>query len=76
MSYLSQELEDICRTIDECVAYTKDGKLLVTIKEESQWSSKSDYRSYIADMDVCKAGIHECFGNSTCVTLGTLPRCS
>ena len=62
----------MCKVIDECVAYTKDGKLLVTINPESKWTDKPGQRAYIADIDVCKAGIHECFGNSTCESLGEL----
>ena len=61
----------MCRIIDECVAFTTKGDLKVFLSSESKWSSSS-HDLYIADIDVCKAGIHNCFGNSTCISLGWL----
>ena len=59
----------MCRIIDECVAFNSKGDLKVFLKPESEWKSSSS-TLYVADMDVCKAGIHNCFGNSTCTSKG------
>ena len=59
----------MCRIIDECVAFTSKGELKVFLSPESHWT-RSSSTLYVADIDVCKAGIHNCFGNSTCTSIG------
>lgn len=63
------ELKKICGIIDECVAFNTKGDLKVFIDKESKWV-KSSSTLYVADIDVCQAGLHNCFGNSTCKSLG------
>ena len=60
----------MCRFVDECVGFTSDGKLKQYIAPESHWSSRGGVSLYLADINVCEAGIHNCYGNYTCTHLG------
>ncbi len=59
----------MCRIIDECVAFNSNGDFKVFLQPESEWQ-KSSSTLYVADIDVCKAGFHNCFGSSTCTSEG------
>ena len=59
----------MCRIIDECVGFNSKGDLKVFLSPEARWS-KSSTNLYVADINVCEAGIHNCFGNSTCTSIG------
>lgn len=50
----------ICALIVTCVG-------IIDLK--SRWGRGSGL--YVADIDVCQAGLHNCFGNSTCTYKGT-----
>lgn len=63
-------MKEICRVVDECVGFTSDGHLKQYIGPESQWSSRSGTSLYLADINVCEAGVHNCYGNYTCTHLG------
>ena len=67
---LFQELETLCQYIDECVAFTTDGRMYSYIGEEKEWKTSSGTTLYVADMDVCQAGFTTCFGNCTCTSVG------
>ena len=51
------------------MAFNTKGDLKVFLDKESKWV-KSSSTLYVADIDVCQAGLHNCFGNSTCKSLG------
>lgn len=55
--------------IDECVAFDTKGYLYSYIKQQDEWRS-SDHDLYVADIDVCEAGLTTCYGNCTCTYKG------
>ena len=67
-------MKKICRTIYECVAFTTGGHFKSIIKPQDQWRAVTSDKDglYVADINVCQAGQHNCYGNSTCKYIGTL----
>jgi hypothetical protein len=61
-----RELKRICGRIDECVAFTSDGRMKSIIERKEKWKMVASGGLYIADIDVCQNGLHNCYGNSTC----------
>lgn len=83
-----QEMKKLCRAVFECVAFTTEGHFKTIIQPKAQWrtlkpSSSSIFSShhtitaglYVADIDVCAAGLHNCYGNATCKYLGNVRHC-
>lgn len=54
---------------DECMAYDSNGLIRGIVQPQSTWRRTSG-SVFVADVDVCKAGVHNCFGNSTCKYTG------
>ena len=54
---------------DECMAYDSNGVIRGIVQPQSTWRRTSG-SVFVADVDVCKAGVHNCFGNSTCKYAG------
>ena len=69
--WIVQELESLCQDIDECVAFDTDGRMLSHIGLEKGWIS-FEGTVYVADIDVCQAGLTTCYGNCTCLSSGKL----
>ena len=67
---IMQKLKKECRLIDECVAFTSEGGLKSRIEPKARWKKVPSGGMYVADIDVCQAGLHNCQGNFTCTHLG------
>ena len=65
-------MKNICGSVHECVAFTTEGHFKTIIQPNSQWrkTNTSNTGLYVADIDVCAAGLHNCYGNATCQYLG------
>ena len=63
-------MTDWCRLIDECVAFDSRGAMYSHIPKKKEWVSSSGIDLYVADIDVCKAGLTTCYGNCTCSSAG------
>ncbi|XP_019855579.1 PREDICTED: UDP-glucuronate 4-epimerase 4-like isoform X2 [Amphimedon queenslandica] len=59
-----EELKKECGRIDECIGFTPEGSLRVAIGLQKDWTNGSGL--YVADIDICQAGHHNCRGNYTC----------
>ena len=57
---------------DECVGYDSSGKINGVLNHQGSWRRVVGGSVYIANIDVCKAGIHKCYGNASCVSTGLL----
>lgn len=55
--------------IEECVAYNADGELYSHVEQVKDWKSYKG-TMYVADIDICEAGITSCYGNCTCKYTG------
>lgn len=67
---IMQKLKKECSLIDECVAFTSEGGLKSRIEPKAKWKKVPTGGLYVADIDVCQAGLHNCQGNYTCTHLG------
>ena len=64
------QLALLCSTLDECVAFTTDGRLKSKVLPSSQWKQiDPPYGLYVVgNMDVCGAGAYTCPLNAECST--------
>ena len=68
-----QELKYWCQLIDECIAFDSKGRLYVHIPQRKNWRYPSkDTDFYVANIDICKAGITTCYGECTCNYTGKI----
>ena len=64
----------MCADIDECVAFNTNGGLKSMIDPEPKWKHTNSGGLYVAEIDICQAGLHNCYGSSTCKSLGRRER--
>ncbi|XP_019849560.1 PREDICTED: uncharacterized protein LOC109580616 [Amphimedon queenslandica] len=67
-----KQMKNICSSVYECVAFTAEGHFKTIIQPDSQWKkiNTSSTGLYVADIDVCAAGLHNCNENAICHYLG------
>lgn len=51
------------------MGYDSNGIIKGVLDPESSWS-RTHGDVYIADVDVCQAGVHKCYGNASCISTG------
>ena len=53
------------------MAFDTDGRMFSHIGFEKDWMS-FEGTAYVADIDICQAGLTTCYGNCTCSSTGRL----
>ncbi|XP_019848846.1 PREDICTED: uncharacterized protein LOC100639897 isoform X1 [Amphimedon queenslandica] len=63
-----EHMKEVCDYMDDCVGFNTKGEIKTILQTSKPWAKGSGL--HIANIDVCKAGLHNCFAPRKCVYKG------